>query len=192
MIDHRLIADGDERALLPEEIAAFSNSVVKVRRASGAVRIVARELLQRLGHPARPIAKSATGAPVWPDGVVGSLAHDRAIAVAAVAKRSDFLGLGVDVEPAEALDADLVGIVATDSEWKDIRGDLIQARLLFAVKEAVYKAVHPLDGAFLEHHDVEVSLVDQVAAVRGGRRVMFRYGMADHLVVVAYIPSPAR
>ena len=45
LVDHRLIADGDELALLPEEMAAFAGSVLKVRRASGAARIVAREVV---------------------------------------------------------------------------------------------------------------------------------------------------
>ena len=36
LVDHRLIADGDELALLPAEAAAFAGSVLKVRRASGA------------------------------------------------------------------------------------------------------------------------------------------------------------
>src|SRR5215471_10888972 len=50
-IGHRLISPGDEDALLPEEAPAFAASVVTVRRASGAARIVARELLMRLGVP---------------------------------------------------------------------------------------------------------------------------------------------
>src|SRR5260370_22766928 len=51
VIGHRLISPGDEDALLPEEAPAFASSVVKVRRASGSARIVARQLLKRLGHP---------------------------------------------------------------------------------------------------------------------------------------------
>ena len=51
MVGHRLISSGDENALLPEETAAFASSVPKVRRASGAARIVARQLLKGLGQP---------------------------------------------------------------------------------------------------------------------------------------------
>ena len=85
LVDHRLIADGDELALLPEEMAAFAGSVIKVRRASGAARIVARKLLSRFGHAPRAIPKSTAGMPVWPDGIVGSLAHDAEVAIAAMA-----------------------------------------------------------------------------------------------------------
>ena len=57
-IGHRVIAEGDERLLLPEEIGAFAASVIKVRRASGAVRLVARELMPLFGCPPRAIPKS--------------------------------------------------------------------------------------------------------------------------------------
>src|SRR5712691_1983212 len=99
-IGHRLISPGDEDALLPEEAPAFAASVVKVRRASGAARIVARELLTRLGLPACALPKGPSGAPIWPAGVVGSLAHDARLALAAVGMSHDVGALGIDVEPA--------------------------------------------------------------------------------------------
>src|ERR1700732_1105809 len=49
VVGKRLISDGDEGALLPEEADAFARSVMKTRRASGAARIVARKLLGQLG-----------------------------------------------------------------------------------------------------------------------------------------------
>src|SRR5206468_2602657 len=108
---HRLIAEGDDLALLPEEMAAFAGSVIKVRRASGAARIVARQLMSRLGQAPQPVPKSTAGMPVWPGGLVGSLAHDAKIAVAVMARRDEFLGVGIDIEPAEPLAAELLGIV---------------------------------------------------------------------------------
>src|SRR5476649_421312 len=90
LVDHRLIADGDELALLPAEMAAFAGSVLKVRRASGAARIVARTLLSRFGRTAHPIPKFTAGMPVWPEGIVGSLAHDAKVAVAAMAAQCEF------------------------------------------------------------------------------------------------------
>jgi 4'-phosphopantetheinyl transferase EntD len=189
LVGHRLIADGDEQALLPEELGAFAASVIKVRRASGAARIVARQLLPRFGRAPSAIRKSAAGPPVWPDGIVGSLAHDNAVAVAAMATKREFSSVGVDVEPAMPLDADLLDIVATADERGRAAGDPLQGRLLFSIKEAVYKAVYPLDGVFLDHHDVEVDLAGSVAAVRYGRTVRFRHCAATHIVVLAFIPA---
>jgi 4'-phosphopantetheinyl transferase EntD len=61
--------------------------------------------------------------------------------------------------------------------------------VLFTVKEAVYKAVHPLDGIFLDHHDVEVSLGAGTASIRGSRIVPFRYGVGERIVALAFIAA---
>src|SRR5260221_4220759 len=84
IVGHRLISRGDENALWPEEIPAFTSSIDKVRRASGAARIVARQLLRRLGRPECALPRGSGGAPTWPRGITGSLAHDSSVAVAAV------------------------------------------------------------------------------------------------------------
>jgi 4'-phosphopantetheinyl transferase EntD len=187
LIGHRLITPGDEDALLPQEAHAFASSVVKVRRASGAARIVARQLLAQLGHGHCAVPKASSGAPIWPAGVVGSLTHDSRVAVAAVGRRRDVAALGIDVEPAESLPSDLLDLVATAQERLRIADDPYHGRLLFAAKEAVYKAVYPLDQTFLDHHDVQVSLAERKATVRNGRIVELRFAISAHLVVLAFL-----
>ena len=189
LIGHRLIAEGDDLALLPEEMAGFAGSVIKVRRASGAARIVARQLMSRLGRAPQPIPRSTAGMPVWPGGIVGSLAHDARIAVAAMARQDDFLGVGVDIEPAEPLERTCWASLQprrSDGQLTTIR---YRGRLLFSIKEAIYKAVYPLDGTFLDHHDVEVDLPAGTATVRKGRVVPFRYCVATHIMALAFVKA---
>jgi 4'-phosphopantetheinyl transferase EntD len=187
-VGHRLISPGDEHALLKEEVPALAASVVKVRRASGAARIVARQLLTQLGHANCALPKGPAGAPVWPAGIVGSLAHDSRVAVAAVGMRADVGALGIDVEPAECLPSELLDLVATPQERLNLGDDVYRGRLLFVAKEAVYKAVHPLDQTFLEHHDVEINLSERKAVVRSGRVVELRFSIsAHHLVALAFL-----
>lgn len=189
-LGHRLISPGDEDALLTEEAAAFAGSVVKVRRASGAARIVARQLLRQFGHPPCALPKGAAGAPVWPAGIIGSMAHDSRIAVAAVGMRADVGALGVDIEPAEPLPSELLDLVATPQEQLKLAHDAYRGRLLFVAKEAVYKAVYPLDRMFLEHHDVEINLAERKAVVRNARVVELRFSTsAHHLVALAFLPA---
>ena len=185
-IRHRVIENGDEHALLPVEAGNFASSVAKVRRASGAARRVARELLSELGHVNAALPKCASGAPIWPGGVVGSLAHDATVAIAAVARRDAIAALGIDIEPLEPFPLE-IDTVATARERRSLPGEPYAGRLLFAAKEAVYKAVHPLDGQFLEHHDVEVDLAAGHAIVRGGRTVDLRFALADHIVTLAFL-----
>jgi 4'-phosphopantetheinyl transferase EntD len=187
-VGHRLISPGDEHALLKEEVPALAASVVKVRRASGAARIVARQLLTQLGYANCALPKGPAGAPVWPAGIVGSLAHDSRVAVAAVGMRADVGALGIDVEPAECLPSELLDLVVTPQERLNLGDDVYRGRLLFVAKEAVYKAIHPLDQTFLEHHDVEVNLSERKAVVRGGRVVELRFSIsAHHLVALAFL-----
>jgi 4'-phosphopantetheinyl transferase EntD len=187
MIGHRLISAGDEDALLPLEAPAFAASVVQVRRASGAARIVARQLLGRLGRTECAIPRGPSGAPVWPPGVIGSLAHDARVAVAAIGMRHEVGAIGIDIEPAEALPPELLDIVATPRERSRIDDDPYRGRLLFVAKEAVYKAVYPLDQTFLEHHDVEIDLTARRALVRKGRGVELRFSVSTHLVALAFL-----
>ena len=189
LFGHRLIAPGDENALLDEEAASIASSVIAVRRASGAARIVARELLAQLGYPRVPLPREASGAPVWSAGIVGSLAHDDEVAVAAVGMRRDFTAVGIDVEPAKALPPDMLALIATPQELRKITDDPLRGKLLFAAKEAVYKALYPLDRVFLEFHDIEVDLAGRQAMTRTGRAVTLRYCASSRVVVVALIQA---
>jgi len=98
--------------------------------------------------------------------------------------------VGIDIEPAEPLAPELLGIIATAKERDRIEDDPFRGRLLFSIKEAIYKAVYPLDRTFLDHHDVEVSLAHGTAVVRNGRVVRFRHCAATHIVALAFIPGP--
>ncbi|HET9902898.1 MAG TPA: 4'-phosphopantetheinyl transferase superfamily protein [Xanthobacteraceae bacterium] len=187
LVAHRLILCGDDDTLLPEEAATMTVAQPARRRASGAARLIARELLSRLGCAPGPLPKTAAGAPLWPRGVVGSLAHDDRVALAAVARQRDVSGLGIDVEPATALPAELLDLVATPREQRRLGGDLRQARLLFAAKEAVYKALHPRDGVFLEFHEIEVDLAAAEATVRSGSTCRLRFCRAAHFVALALV-----
>ncbi|HZP76435.1 MAG TPA: 4'-phosphopantetheinyl transferase superfamily protein [Pseudolabrys sp.] len=188
LIGCRIIAPGDEFALSPEEAASISARGFAARRASGAARIVARELLSRLGLPASGLPKGPSGAPQWPRGVVGSFAHDNTVAVAAIGRREAYAGIGIDLEPAEALPADTLALVATAAEQRRLADDPLRGKLLFVVKEAVYKAVHPLDGEFLEFHDIEVDFTAGTASLRNGRVIHFSYVIAARLVALTVLP----
>ena len=185
VIGHRLISPGDELALLAEEADSMVSRSDTVLRASGAARLVGRQLLARLGYPRCAVPRGPAGAPLWPAGVTGSFAHDDRVAVAVVGNCRDVAGLGIDVEAAELLPGELLELVATPQEQQTIRDDPYRGRLIFAAKEAVYKAVYPLDREFLDYHDIEVDLAGRKAIVRNGRIIALRFCLSPYLVVVA-------
>jgi 4'-phosphopantetheinyl transferase EntD len=178
----RRIRAGDEAAFADPRGA----SLVR-RRASGAARIVARRLIEELGFAgAAALARAPTGAPQWPSGLVGSLAHDETFAVAVAAPRNAIAGIGVDVEPAEPLPEDVVDLVLTPEEARETAGDRIERRLIFSAKEAVYKAVHALVGADLDYHDIRVGLEQGTAILADGRRIRLFTLARERLLAVAF------
>ena len=188
----RKIAVGDEFALTPAELRPMDRAIASVRRASGAARIVAKALLAELGGPPAvelPRSSASRAHPQWPSGFVGTLAHDDEFAVAAVTRVPSIRGVGIDVEPPLPLPGDLLDVIATANEREQLKGDLVSARLLFCMKEAVYKATYPIDGMFLEHHDVEIHLTSSVALTSSGTVFEFYTMARPGLIALALLTS---
>lgn len=109
--------------------------------------------------------------------------------MAAVAQATEFAGVGIDIEPADNLPAELVDIVATPAERSRYDHNFLQTRALFVAKEAVYKAVHPIDGIFLEFHDIDVDLKTQIARVCYGRVISVKANASSYVVALAFLRS---
>jgi 4'-phosphopantetheinyl transferase EntD len=183
----RSIRDGDEAHLLPEEAGSIPARRPAMRRASGAARWIAHSLLSNIGINDFPVLRSPSGAPVWPDGISGSLAHDDEMAVAAVASITDVGSLGIDVEPAIALPDEIAALVATSIDVVGAVDRQLAGRILFAAKEAVYKAVYPLDHEILDYGDIAIDLSASRATTTTGRRATLAYCLAPRIVVLAFV-----
>lgn len=184
----RAIRDGDQALMLPEEAASITSRIDRMRDASGAARHVARGLLKQAGLAVAPLLKSQSGAPVWPADVVGSMAHDDDVAVAAVASAASFAGLGIDVEPSEPLADDVAAIVRMPGDVLDGIEERLANRLLFAAKEAVYKAVFPQDRVILGFEDVVIDFTRGEGKSRPGRSARLVYALKPRIVVLAFEP----
>ncbi len=171
----RAIAPGDEARLWPEEAEALAALRRERRRASGAARALARDLLAEIGAPPRPIGRDGDGVPLWPPGFAGSLAHDETHALAAVARSEAISALGVDLEPDAPLAPELADLVATPAERARYDEALLRRPVLFVVKEAVFKALFPVDRRFLDFHDIEIDLDCGRARTKFGGRCLFAW-----------------
>ncbi|WP_245421133.1 4'-phosphopantetheinyl transferase family protein [Phyllobacterium myrsinacearum] len=184
----RSIREEDEAFLLPREARSIPSRHPARRRASGAARRVAHGLLAELGLHDIAILRSSAGAPLWPDGITGSLAHDEDMAVAAVAPLSARIGsIGIDVEPAIKLPDDILALVATPDDVTDAVEPSLAGRLLFSAKEAVYKAAYPLDHYMLDYEDIAVDLNAGRAMTKTGRSVRLAYCISPRVVVIAFV-----
>ena len=117
-------------------------------------RRVARRALGLLGIADHPVT-SRIRVPAWPPGVVGSITHSRTHALAIVGRTNRVRGIGVDLERERRVDARIAARVLVPGERANL-AEQDWRTMLFAAKEAVYKAVNPLVGEYLEFTDVEI------------------------------------
>lgn len=156
--------DALDGVLFPEEEEIVGRSVEARRREFVTGRTCAREALALLGVPPRAIPSGPKGDPVWPEGVVGSITHCDGYRACAVALRSDLVTLGVDAEVDAALPDGLLGDIALPEERRRLaaleREQPGQSwdRLLFSIKESVYKAWFPLAERWLGFEDATVTI----------------------------------
>lgn len=148
-------------ALHPEEVSAVARAVPGRRAEFARGRACARAAISALGlgRPAIPVGDAR--APVWPEGVTGSITHCRGLVAAAVGRVPGIRSLGLDAEPRGALDADVAHrIAAADELARAAAGTGLPPddapRLVFSAKEVVHKCIHPLSGVVLDFLDVAI------------------------------------
>lgn len=200
--------------LLPDE-QALADALSVARRVSfvgGRIALRAAMATVAPNAQASAVLRTARGAPLMPEGVLGSVSHKRLVAMALVAPTApDVHTLGVDVEElptvAELARPDLAPKILTAFERHSLGGlaerDAMtyreSVRLRFALKEAVYKAIDPHVHRYVRFQEVEV-FPDESGDVEvrlalpefRGRVITVRAWwtrLADHLVATA-IASP--
>jgi len=159
-------SEADPSSLHPAEQRQIDRAAPGRRREYSAGRLLARSLLDSLGAAAAPLLNRPDRAPAWPAGFVGSISHCPTLCTVVVASRLDICAIGVDVEPAVALDADVEPLVLTSRDRDSIaqlplRIRAIGGRLVFSAKEAFYKALYPTTGGFLDFTQAWVTFVTE-------------------------------
>jgi 4'-phosphopantetheinyl transferase EntD len=146
-----------EEALLGEEATAVRGAIAARRREYAAGRAAARQALGKLGISPGPISTQRDRTPNWPRGIVGSISHSAGCCVAVVARSTDAIGLGIDVEDATPLPTEILRMVCGDKDDGGLAtlGPLA-GKLVFCAKEAFYKCYYPVTKEFLDFSDVSV------------------------------------
>lgn len=146
--------------LMPAEHALVERAIEKRQREFAMGRQCARRALRRMGIVDFAILAGESREPLWPSGIVGSITHTRGFCAAAVARSSDFFGIGIDVELAEPLSPALANAVATPAEASRIQTmePGLAARLVFSAKESLYKCQFYHTRHWLGFFDVSIDL----------------------------------
>jgi 4'-phosphopantetheinyl transferase EntD len=122
--------------------------------------------MRELGGPDGPVLRGVRRAPLFPDGVVGSITHTSGFCAAAVARSASFAGVGLDAERDEALSERAAARICSSGELVALRAlpgrsPERWAALVFSAKETLYKAYFPLTGFFIGFRDAVIELLPE-------------------------------
>lgn len=166
------VAAGDPSSMpsvIDPSEARVVSAAVEVRKIEfHAGRAAAHAAMAALGIAPRPVPMADDRAPIWPEGITGSISHSKTACVAAVGTTSEWAGIGVDLEEATPLDPLMVAEICTKAERQWLgqqpaqeRG--LMAKLIFSAKEATYKAQYPVTGRLFGFEGVELSIDRQTS-----------------------------
>lgn len=143
-----------ERTLGPDERAAIERARDKRRSEYATARALAKEGLGAFGVTGFQLLNDPSRAPIWPDGIAGSVSHCDTRAFVALCERSRRT-VGVDGEHRTELARRLWKMTMLPSEIATL--DRLPARdagrlalVMFSAKEALYKAQHPRTREYME------------------------------------------
>ncbi|WP_405713918.1 4'-phosphopantetheinyl transferase superfamily protein [Streptomyces xanthophaeus] len=156
--------DLPQASLHPLEALVVRHAVGARRREFATGRWCAKQALAGLQVPEAPLLPGPHHAPRWPEGVVGSITHCAGYRAAAVARSTDMHMLSVDAEPHAPLPAGVLESIALSEELAMVRKLGVVSpgvhwdRLLFSLKETVYKAWYPATRRRLEFEDARITI----------------------------------
>jgi len=157
------VARDVDHLLFAEELEHVKRAVAKRRQEFGTARVCARKALAALGVAPVPLVPGADRAPVWPPGIVGSIAHTHRLCAVVVGRSPPLRGLGIDVEQVRSLPTAVISTILTTGEASFVNSfpaanrDLLII-LHFSAKEAYYKCQYAVARSFLGFQDVAVDI----------------------------------
>ncbi len=188
----------DPRRMYDSPFAAEATHLARAlplrKREFSAGRAAARAAMAELGRTPQAVLAADDRAPLWPDGLRGSISHTQTLCAAVMTDRPFHLGL--DLEDNTDLAPGLISTVCSDREAAAIAGpdQLRLAKLIFCAKEAAYKAQYPVTQKLFGFDHMEISLdlsrqrftacfIKPVGPFAVGDTLPGRFdGVADHLV----------
>ena len=149
--DPQKLIEGDFQRCLIEPPASIQRSVAKRKTEFLAGRLCARKAMSLLDGRSHVPLIGEDRAPVWPADVTGSITHSTGWAAAIVARKTEWRGLGLDVEQLMSHEraVRLAGEILTPAEMQRLNaGPEHQAAkvvtLTFSLKESLFKALYPI------------------------------------------------
>ncbi|AKU92035.1 4'-phosphopantetheinyl transferase family protein [Vulgatibacter incomptus] len=168
------------RGLHPEEAAVAGTLRGRRRVEWVGGRLALREAAAGLGVELGAVLRGPRNEPLPPPAFSATVSHKRTLAVGLVAPASEGT-LGVDLEELEPERMSILQRILRPEEERRIL-ELPEARrwgalvTRFAIKEAIYKALHPHVNRYVGFAEAEVELDDDVGEARVGLHLVRNEG----------------
>ena len=157
-------------------------------------RSAARQALRGLDFGPAAIPMGPDRAPLWPEGVTGSISHCAGACLAVMALARNYRGLGLDIEPLHPLPPDLWSTILRPEEQRAVN-DLsqpqqgLQVLRIFVAKEAAYKAQYPISRQIFdfktlriifESHSFSAEFCEIISPIEKGFQIEGRCAESQH------------
>jgi 4'-phosphopantetheinyl transferase EntD len=162
-------ADHYSDALIPRLNAGYEtfiqNAVVKRKSEFIAGRYCAHQSLAPWEVPDGIIGIGEGRSPVWPAGIVGSISHCHAYALAVTARSDNLFAIGLDVEDvvSEETRNNIQKAVVNQNEMFLLTGSSrpdIVFTLIFSMKESFFKAAYPHVKFYFDFPAISLTHID--------------------------------
>ncbi|RUT24826.1 hypothetical protein C0V97_13920 [Asaia sp. W19] len=116
-----------------------------------------------LGRYDANLGISASGAPVWPRGLVGTITHSRKMALAAGASARDYENIGIDTEIVGHIEDGILDLLFSKREIEFVESlpypeqEKVKTAL-FCSKEAFFKAKTAMQKSFNSPNEIEIDV----------------------------------
>lgn len=158
----RLRSDVEYFPLPPE----LQRAIGKRQRGFIGGRLCAARALELAGaEPVILARETVSGAPIWPQPLLGSITHSDHLATAVVIDGQGKRGIGIDSEPLlrESACRAVVKLCCSDSERRthlDAGSVVRAATVIWTIKEAFFKAAYRSVGRSIGFHEIIVEHID--------------------------------
>lgn len=149
--------------LFAPEQQHVARAVARRQAEFGTARVCARRALAQFGVAPMSLEPHPDRSPRWPAGFKGSITHTSEICAATVTPSADIRGIGLDIEGATPLQAELESMICLPAEQAWLAGfdaarRALLGKLFFCAKEAFYKCQYETTRSMLDFSEVEIAI----------------------------------
>lgn len=126
-------------------------------------RYCAHQALEKIGYHAFPILRDEYGAPIWPEGITGSISHSGDAAAAVVVRKTNIQGIGLDLQKREIFPSAVLSVLFHDDEvasFLNIPSDLadLYAYAIFSAKESAIKCFYAAHQYLAHMNEIVIAM----------------------------------